>query len=166
MPNLLLAVATSIEEPADVAHSKTISRDHFELNYPGNGMLARGNEQFDIEEYFNIDTPGQSYVLLKIYRVDTSRQDNVRDSIEYFTKGVRVSDKTSFNTWGEFTGVGVQLVGDYVGEPCVVRIFSHTTGDVSFTVTEFFNTATKQHVQLGLELVEATFKLGSLEDDE
>jgi hypothetical protein len=59
----LMEVATSNEGPADVAHSKTITRDHFELKYPGNWMLARDDEHFDIDRYFSIDTPGHSYVF-------------------------------------------------------------------------------------------------------
>lgn len=162
----LLEVATSSEEPADVARPKSIARDHFQLKYPGNWKLARNDEYFDIEQYFSIDTPGYSYVLFDIRRVDASPQDSVQDSMEYYSKLVRVSDRTSFDTWGKYSGVGVELVGDYVGEPCVVRIFSHTSGDLSFTVTEFFDTGTKQHVRPGFDLVEATFELRPPEDAE
>ncbi len=155
----LFAVAMSHEEPADVTESKSVSRDHFQLKYPGNWKIAEGDEHFDIDRYFSIDTPGFSYVLFDICRTDGSPQENVQNSLEYYSEFVQISDKTSFDTWGEYSGVGVQLVGKYVGEPCVVRIFCHTSDDLSFTVTEFFDRETQQHVQPGFDLVEATFKL-------
>lgn len=162
----MLAVATSKEEFADVAQPKSIARDHFQLKYPGNWKLAENDEHFDIEQYFSIDTPGYAYVAFDIRQVDASPQDNVQDWVEYFNKLVRVSGRTSFDTWGKYSGVGVELVGDYVGEPCVVRIFSYTSEDLSFTVTEFYDTATKQHVRPGFDLVEATFELHPPEDGE
>lgn len=159
----LLAVATSEELPADVANPKAVRRDHFELKYPANWSLARNDEDFDIDQYFSIDTPGYSYVLFEIYPVDTSPQDNVQDSTKYFNKLLRVSKTTSFDRWGKYSGAGVRLVGEYVGEPVEVRLFSHTSGERSFTVTEFFDTAKKQHVEPGYNLVEATFELRSAE---
>ena len=158
-------MATPDEEPADVANPKAVTRDHFQLKYPANWSLARNDEDFDIDQYFSIDTPGYSYVLFEIYLVDTSPQDNVQDSIEYYSKLLRVSKTTSFDMWGKYSGAGVHLVGEYVGGPAEVRLFSHTSGECSFTVTEFFDPATKQHVKPGYDLVEATFVLRSAEDE-
>ena len=155
----LLAVATSSEEPADVANPQAIERDHFQAKYPGNWTIARNDEHFDIDQYFSIDTAGKSYILFSINRVNTSPQDNVQDSIDYYSKVLQVSETTSFDKWGKYSGVGVHLVGDYVGTPSEVRIFGHTSGKLSFTVTEFFNTATRQLVKSGYELIETTFVL-------
>ncbi len=62
--------------------------------------------------------------------------------------------------------MGVHLVGEYVGIPAEVRLFSHSAGDLSFTVTEFFDTKTQKHVKPGYDLVEATFVLRSAEADD
>ena len=46
----IFAVASSVEEPADVTHSTTIARERFRLEYPGNWTLARDDKNFDIDQ--------------------------------------------------------------------------------------------------------------------
>jgi len=161
----LLAVATSVEEPAEVVQTTTIARKHFQLEYPSNWTLAKNDEYFDIDHYFSIDTPGYSYVLFAIWRVDAPPRDDLQDSIKYFSKLLRVSRTSSFAKWGRYSGSGVHLAGKYDGEPAEVRVFSHSSDDLTFMVTEFFDTATKHHVKSGYDLIEATFVLHSADKE-
>jgi hypothetical protein len=161
----LYSVATSKEEMADVANATKIARAHFQLEYPGNWTLARNEKHFDIDQYFSIDTPGYSYVLFAILPVTASPTSELKDSTEYFSKLLRASRTSSFAKWGRYSGSGVHLVGSYVGEPAEVRIFSHTSDGHTFTVTEFFDTATKKDVKCGYDLIEATFVLHSQNND-
>ena len=75
-----------------------------------------------------------------------------------------MSKRSSFAKWGRYGGSGVHLVGHYVGKRAEVRIFSHTSGDLTFTVTEFFDTANREQVKPGYDLIEATFVLNAVGD--
>lgn len=160
----ILAHAMSHEVPANVTELQTIARDHFELKYPGNWKLASADEFFDIDHYFGIDTAGYSYVLFDINQVDASPEDSVRNTVDYYDKAIRVSGRYLFDTWGKYNGTGIKLVGEFAGEPCIVRIFSYSSVDRSFIVTEFFDVATEPLVQPGFELVESTFELLSSQE--
>ena len=104
-------------------------------------------------------------MLFEVYQVDTDPNENLQYWLNYFRKLLRVSNEIPFERWGKFDGMGVQLVGKDLGDPSEVRIFSHSTGEMSFVVTEFFDVASKQHVQPGYDLIERTFTIRSHESE-
>ena len=68
--------------------------------------------------------------------------------------------ETAFDTWGKYEGSGMHLRGKMLGVAAGgVRIFSHSTDELSFIAVEFYHDEDLNNLRPGFELVASTFEL-------
>lgn len=152
----------SNEQKADVGASKTIQRDAFRVEYPGNWKLDVEDEDYDADRLFSIDSPGSCHVNFIFFDVATTAADSTESQVSAFTeKIVKGATQTPFDRWGRYEGSGVKLEGRIMTFQGSVRIFSHSSEekDVTFTAVEFCFEEDMKSVQPGFDLIERTFTL-------
>ncbi|MEM6469491.1 MAG: hypothetical protein AAF802_07955 [Planctomycetota bacterium] len=162
----IITGAFAEEELADTSVCQEIETDRFSLSYPANWILAEEEENFDINGYFSIDSPGFSYVLFEIWNVDASAQDLTAETLEYYEQIVKTESFSDFDSWGGFTGVGTTITGKTLGSPVRVNIFSHSSDSYSFTVVEYWDSETESLVEPGFRKIRETFRFRESADVE
>jgi hypothetical protein len=146
------------ETAADVGNPKTIQRAGFSVKTPGNWTVDTKMEDHDADNYFSIDSPGDSYALFTIYELASEPKENVEEQITSYDDYVKTSIRTHFSKWGRYSGYGIDLKGRIAGfTKGGVRVFSHSTAERSFTVTEWYYDEDKANTQPGFKLIESTF---------
>ena len=155
----------AVEKPADIESPKQVVRDQFLFKYASNWEIDDQAEYFDMDSYFLIDTPGGSYIEFDITPGELSAKDQVRETVEYFEQLFEVSKRIEFDRWGSYEGHGVHLYGNLFGEEVQTRTFCYATENVTFTITEFFDTATIDMVSPGYDLIESSFEVLDAPED-
>lgn len=148
--------AFSGEEAADVDNQKAITRDAFALSYPGNWKIAIDDEDYDADSNFSIENIGSSFVHVFVFDDEIDPKETLQDEITEFSKLLKNSNSTKFNTWGKFKGEGTQMEGKIMGFKTTVRIFCATHKPHSLLIVEFLNDK-PEDVLPGFKLIEKSF---------
>ncbi|MGH7289502.1 MAG: hypothetical protein ACREI8_15940 [Myxococcota bacterium] len=152
------------EEHADVLAAKSIVRERFRLEYPGNWTIDEADDDYDPDHLFSIDSPGSCHVTVIVFDAATSAKTSVEAQVNAFVpKLVKDPAKTPFATWGAYHGEGMTLAGKILGlQRGTIRIFAHenTPEDLTLTIVEFCFDEDIASVKPGFELIERTFKIG------
>lgn len=150
----------SVEEQAKITTPKTITRKGFTLNHPANWAVDTSMDDYDPDTYFDINSPGGSWVMFMIYDFESVPKEDTESQVENYKNYVGKATKTTFQRWGKYTGYGVELKGKLSGiTPGRVRIFTYSNALKSFTVIEQQYDADARKTQPGLNLIESTFNL-------
>lgn len=147
------------EQAADVDNPRTIDRDTFSLEYPGNWKIETDADDYDPDHAFTIESEGECMVMFEM-------QDGFMDpgvmsdkKVEDVSVIIFDSTKTQMDTWGDLVGKGYLIEGTVLALPGSVRVFSHATDDLSFTVIEQCWDEDIHLVEPGFDLVRSTFEL-------
>jgi hypothetical protein len=152
------------EQSADVRAPKPITRDRFRLEYPGNWTIDEGDEDYDPDHLFSIDSPGSCHVTFIVLDAAISAKVALQAEIEAFVpRIVKQPVRAPFARWGAYDGEGMELAGRILGlYEGTIRVFAHESEreDLSFTVVEFCYDEDLPLVRPGFELIERSFALG------
>lgn len=154
------------EEKADVSTPKELERDLYTLVYPGNWELDEEEEDFDLDNFFTIDTPGGSYLRLQFAYYESETLENVQVQEEYFNDMLGQPVGTDFSSYGGYSGDGRRIKGRLFGLPSTVEIFSHSAMGHSFTLVTVVYDEDRKLVKPGLKLIEDGFVFHPPEDPE
>jgi hypothetical protein len=138
-----------------------IERPMYTLTYPTTWKLDEKDEDFDLDNYFSIDGPGNCHVSFFLY---TSKID---EKTHLDTHNGKLKERvfkpepteTPFTTWGSLTGTGAELRGKMkpVGKGRV-RNFMHAEAKRSVVVNEFCFDEDLAAAQPGFDLIATTFR--------
>ena len=151
------------EQKADVGTTKSVSRDKFRFDYPGNWSIDTADEDYDPDSLFSVDSPGNCYVQFIVYDSAVDADEMVENQVEAFVpKLIKDPKRTRFVEWGAHEGSGVTLEGKILGvTPGSIRVFGAKSDekDVAFTAVEMCFDDDMAQVRPGFELVRRTFEL-------
>jgi len=149
-----------VDLPADVENTKIISRDGFELQYPGNWVLDSKDKDYDPDHKFTIESPGPGGdSIFVVMDMPTDPLENVELLKDDFLHLILNAEITDFTIWGNYSGYGVTLSGRYLMQDATVRIFSYSSSSRSFAVIELGLKDSETLVRSGLQLIEKSFQL-------
>jgi hypothetical protein len=99
--------------------------------------------------------------MLFAFDVRIDPATSVRAQVDAFVPKLLASPaRSSFATWGKYSGEGVLLRGKLLGlNPGSVRVFSHATEARSFVVVEQCYDEDMARAKPGFDLVEKSFEL-------
>lgn len=149
------------KSPPDVEHPITLSREGFEVQYPGNWVIDVKDKNYDPEHSLKIEYQGigQGVVSLIIMDepFDTGELANrVKDEYLNLISGATLRE---FTTYGNYTGQGIELHGTMVFAEMTTRIFAYSSNTRSFVIVEMCSDEEKEIIKPGLQLIEASFRL-------
>jgi hypothetical protein len=151
------------EPPADVEHPRTLARDRFQLDYPGNWMIDADADDYDPDHLFSIDSPGSCHVTLILLDARVGARTSLDAHVEAFVPELlKDPTRTPFSRWGAYEGEGVVLAGKILGAlPGSLRLFAHddADGERTLNVVEFCYDDDMRAVRPGFELIERSFLL-------
>src|SRR5262245_53949127 len=100
------------EQAADVRATKSIVRERFRLEYPGNWTIDVEDEDYDPDHLFSIDSPGSCHVSVIVYDAAIPAEQCVAAQVRSFVpKLVKDPVQTPFTRWGAYDGAGNRLAG-------------------------------------------------------
>ena len=149
----------SDEAPADVSRPRQMVRESFRLHYPGNWRIDSADGDYDPDHLFSIDSPGSSFAMFILFDFSSEPKENLDEQVQQFSKLIKTSESSRFQSWGKFKGHGVHLQGHLLGMKGGVKIFSHSSSHRSFVVVNQYFDEDLAHVKPGFDLIESTFEL-------
>lgn len=150
---------SSDEPAADVSSPKTIDREGFTVQYPGNWSIDTGDPDYDPDALFSLDSAGNCFVMFHVFEHDIDVAEATAGQVTEFEGMLSGTSVSDFTTWGSYTGDGKQIQGKFLFLPTTVRTFAHATGDRSFIASEFCYDEDQPAVEPGFELVRGSFRL-------
>ena len=150
---------SSDEPAADVSSPKTIDRDGFTVQYPGNWSIDTGDPDYDPDALFSLDSAGNCFVMFHVFAHDIDLAEATAAQVEEFEGMLSGTSVSDFTTWGSYTGDGKTIQGKFLFLPTTVRTFAYSEDDRSFVASEFCYDEDLPAVDPGFELVRGSFKL-------
>ncbi len=147
--------------PADVEHPVTLSREGFEVQYPGNWVIDVNDQNYDPDHSFKIEHEGlgQGVVSLMIMDEPFNPVEMVHRLKNEYSNLVSGATIREFTTYGNYTGQGIELHGTMVFIDMTTRVFAFSSSTRSFVVVEMCSDEEKEIIKPGLQLIESSFRL-------
>lgn len=155
----------SSEAPANVSQARSYERPGFSFKYPGNWKVESEEPENDPDHRVNVESPGSCMTMLFVFDMPLPPADQLDAQVNAFVpKLIASPERTPFTTWGKYSGEGMALKGKILGiSPGQVRIFAYANDSRSFVAVEQCYDEDMAHVKPGLDLVESSFQLNSVE---
>lgn len=150
---------TAYERPADLDNPKRIMQQRFLLKHPGNWWVDVDEEGYDPESYFTIYSPGRSYSSFEIWHENFDAKEQHDNYVNYYRDECDMKSVRTFDNWAGYDGVGTQLTMSSFGEKYHVRVFCYESENMSFRITESYDSAGRRDTARGYKLIESTFEL-------
>ena len=148
---------TSVASRAGV---KTHARKTFSFDYPERWTLQTGDDDYDPDALFTVDSPGACHTQVQL--IEPSLEASRMTAIYEDKLGKTMLDRpkrATFARWGTFQGAGVELAGPMAGHDGSIRIFSHRGKRRAFTIIEFCFDDEMAETKPGFSTIESSFKL-------
>jgi hypothetical protein len=146
------------EPEADVDNPKTIEREGFTLQYPGNWSVDENASDYDPDHAFTIESQN---CMTMFWVEDGSVDPQARAEEKKLAADLLLTDPSTSETrsWGSYEGAGYVIEGRLMGFPATVKVFSHGGERRSFTIMEQCYDEDMPLAGPGLELMRETFEL-------
>ena len=151
--------STSDEPAPDTANPKTIDREGFTVQYPGNWSIDADDVDYDPDALFSLDTAGNCFVMFHLWDYEVDPAEATQAQMDEFSATLSGTTITSFTTWGSFEGDGKQIKGTIFFLPTTVRAFAYNKGERSFLASEFCYDEDAGVAEPGFEQVRRSFQL-------
>jgi hypothetical protein len=118
----------------------TIERDSFSLQYPNTWTIDKGDEDYDPDALFSLDSPedGET-ILFMIFNMVIDADEMLTEQAKTMTKNLikKPSSITTFDTWGKYSGKGKVIKGKIMGIfKGQIRLFMYTDNSKSMLIVE------------------------------
>ncbi|GHC04406.1 hypothetical protein [Cerasicoccus arenae] len=154
----------AIEDAGEWSESDlvTVNRPGFTLQYPKDWRLATNQADYKPDSLFTIETPGSSHIVIEIFDaapgMDVSgAMDDVLQALD--GPAVETYSYGSFETWGNYKGVGKHLKGKIMSMiPGGCRVFAAVVPGTNkgILITEFYMSEDLPVALPGYDLISRT----------
>lgn len=153
------AELSRVESPADVENPRKLKTDFYELKYPGNWNLDEDDSDFDVENYFLIESAGSNFVLFAFEHYESDLDEGLEFYVEEYEGMMRNPKITEFTRYGDLEGKGKRIEGKVYGNKTMVDIFCGAANGITVSVVEWIYLDEEKDVLPGFELIESSFVL-------
>ncbi len=147
--------------PADAPAAKVIQRAMYTVTYPADWKLDEKDEDFDLDNYFSIDSPGACNASFFLFDTKIDPQAHLRAQQQKQTEMLFKSAPTvtPFKKWGALDGAGIDLYGGIkpVGK-AHMRSFAHAEEKRSVVTIEFCFDDEAAAAQPAFDQIERSFR--------
>lgn len=147
------------EQNAEVSHPTKLAREKFELQYPSNWKINTEDEDYDPDQMFSINSPGNTFVMFVIGSGEMEAEDTLQIQIKQFEKLISSPTINRFESYGSLTGKGATLKGKTMGVRLTVKLFAFHQDDLNMMITQQCPDDDLKPVQPGLTLIENSFHI-------
>lgn len=158
---LLLLATTLIGQTLLAQEKKTISREAFSLQYPGEWTIDTEDEDYDPDALFSLDSPdGENMIMFIIFDMAVDADELMNEQVKAFSEQlIKKPAVATFNTWGKFKGKGTMLSGKLMGVfKGAVRIFVYSEEERTMLVVEQYYDKAIDKLKKDYDLIANTFK--------
>ena len=152
---------TENEKKAEIAHPQKLVREKFQLLFPSNWKVDVKDKDYDPDQMFSIDSPGNAFVMFVMGNVETKPEETLKDQISRLRKLLGEPKIDKFEKYGKFSGKGATLQGKIMGIRMTVKVFSFYQDGFTVIITQQCPDEDMKDVQDGLTLIENSFTLKS-----
>ena len=152
------AAMVAQEQWADVATPQTLTRQAFQLQYPGNWTIDTKDDSYDPDHYFTIESPGAAIVLFFL-DLKTDPAEALQDQIDAFQDLLGTPTITRFQQYGSYTGDGAVMKGTIYGIRTTVTIVALDQNGKTILIVQQCPDEDLKYVQEGQALIENSFSL-------
>ena len=137
-----------------------LKRPTYNLEYPYNWYIDSTDSDFDIDNYFSIDSKSESgFVKFIFFNTQLDEEVHLKEQIkEHLKVTVKNGTVSYFNKWGIYTGQGAiikgKMLGVFKGE---LKLFVHSNDSSSFLIFSQILDEDKLRDEQGLKIIENSF---------
>jgi len=154
-----LADLVEQEAPAKTVNPTRLVRDRFELLYPANWKIDVGDEDYDPDQMFSIESPGAAFVMFILGNMETDPAESLQDQINSFSKLMGAPAIQRFENYGKLYGKGAVLQGKLLGTKVTVKAFASYSQGMTAIIIQQYPDEDFRNVKDGLALIEESFAL-------
>lgn len=152
---LLLTTIINAQGP----QTRNIERDSFSLKYPADWKIDTEDEDYDPDNLFSIDSPGDNMIMFMIFNVAMDKDELLKVQTEAFSSSlIKKPEISEFNTWGNYNGTGRILKGKLLGVfKGFVRIFIYNDLHKTMVVVEQCYDKDYEKLKKDYDLISSSF---------
>ena len=150
---------SKVEGPAEVKNPRKLKTDFYELSYPRNWRLDEDDPDFDLENYFMIESLDSCFVSVSFNHFEEDLDESLQYHVEEYEDMMRNPKITEFTKYGSLEGKGKRIEGKAYGIGMVVDVFTAVQNGMTLSVVEWLYVEDAKDVLPGFELIESSFKL-------
>lgn len=147
------------EQQAETRTPQKLVRDRFELSYPGNWKIDVDDADYDPDQMFSIDSPGDTFVMFVMGDMETDPKVALKGQIDAFSELMGAHKMDPFDTFGQYEGKGAILTGKLLGIRVTVKMFCCFSDGMTAMIVQQYPDEDFKYVEKGLSLIEKSFTL-------
>ena len=147
------------ERFSEVSKPQELDRPAFRLQYPSNWHVDVNDKDYDPDHMFSIDSPGHSFVMFVIGKLDSDPGKNLDNNIARFSKLLENAQITRYEKYGALAGKGAILKGKAMGVSETVKVFCFSTDGLTLMITSEVPDDDGKYVEDGIALIENSLRL-------
>ncbi len=138
-----------------------LQRPAYFMEYPYKWTIDSSDTDFDIDSYFTLDSPNNTFVSFFIFNTSIVEQDHIASQVkEILSKLIKNGKVTYFTNWKNYSGSGAnvkgKILGIFNGE---INVFAHTGDTLSFLKISQIYDSDREKDEEDLNIVETSFKI-------
>jgi len=147
------------ETAADISNPKKIIHERYEFEYPKNWKIDDSAEDYDPDQNFSIESPGENFATYIISDDVLTPKEQLKIQADTYSELLSNSTKSPIKSYGQYAAEGSTLKGAIYGIKFTIRIISFQVEDMVVTIIQQYTDDEEKLVLPGFNLIEKSFVL-------